>query len=67
VEQGKIYLKQGQFRAAIDDFTRALLIDSNDASVLNFRGNAHYNLTQFKEAIADLDKAILLKPDFADA
>ena len=67
VERGKIDNKLGRFRAAIDDFNQALLIDPADAPVLNLRGHAHQSLNQGREARADFDEAIRLKPDLADA
>ena len=50
------------FKGAIDDFTKAIALDSNFVEAYFSRGYAKNNLKDYKGAIADFSKSILLDP-----
>jgi tetratricopeptide (TPR) repeat protein len=50
------------FKGAIDDFTKAIELDSNFVDAYSSRGYAKNNLKDYKGAIADFSKSILLDP-----
>jgi len=51
---------------AIADFTKALMINPNDATAYNKRGNAYAAKGQYDQAIADYDKALAINPNYAE-
>lgn len=59
--------KNGNYKQAIEYFSKAIEYNPKDASLYNNRGLAYYNLQQYDKAIADYTKAIEIRPDFADA
>ena len=48
---------------AIQDFTKAIIADLNNAGGYIARGNTLYNLAKYKEAVDDFLKAEILNPD----
>lgn len=48
---------------AIQDFTKAILADPNNADAYIARGNVLYNITKYQEAAGDFIKADVLNPD----
>jgi len=48
---------------AVQDFTRAIISDPNNAGGYIARGNILYNLAKYKEAVDDFMKAEVLNPD----
>ena len=59
--------EKGNYRQAIENYTKGIESDLDDASLYNNRGSAYYSFEQYDKAISDYSKAIELKPDFADA
>ncbi len=63
--------EKSDFKAAVNAYDKAIRLKSDLAEALaeayNNRGNAKNGLGLHKEAIADCDKAIRLKPDLAEA
>lgn len=59
--------EKGNYKQAIEYYSKGIESNLNDASLYNNRGLAYYNLEQYDKAIADYTKAIEIKPDFADA
>jgi TonB family protein len=53
----------GEYDAAINDYTKAIELNSKEASIYFSRGMAFYNKQSFNRAIADFDKAIELDAD----
>jgi len=53
--------------STIQEFNKAIPIDPDDSDAYNNRGNAYYDLGQWRRAIEDYDKAIHLDPDDAMA
>jgi len=60
---------QGDFKAAIQDFTNIIDLDPDNYTAYYNRGNAKFNLKpkDAKGALIDYNKAIELKPNYADA
>ena len=48
---------------AVQDFTKAITADPNNAGAFIARGNTLYNLAKYKEAVDDFLKAEVLNPD----
>jgi len=65
VERGHLLESRGQFREAIDAYTKALAQRPNDATIFYDRGVAFGRLTQWKEAADDYTRAIELDPSAA--
>ena len=57
----------GDYQGAIDDCTKAIKIDQNNADAWSNRGNAKNNLDDHQGAIDDFTKAIELEPKGAAA
>lgn len=56
------YGKAGQFRQAIDDYTRALIFNPADKNIYLNRANAFGMVKRFEDALADYSKALELSP-----
>lgn len=68
LNMGVLRLKQGDSRAAIPMFDKALSLGTSDPEVAYFgRGLAHEDLGDLKSAYADLRQAIGLRPDWSQA
>ncbi len=52
----------GEYVSAIDDYTKAIEFEKNDADLYNSRGVAYYNTDNLDKALADYDQAIKLDP-----
>ena len=63
---GSFYLMGGRPRKAIDAFTQVIDQDSENFSALRFRADAHLNIGQHAEAIADFERAQALNEDEDD-
>ena len=57
----------GNYRQAIEDYSRAIEIKPGYADAYNNRGIAYNSLGNYRQAIEDYNRAIEIKPDFADA
>ncbi len=60
--RGFSYLKKNQFDGAIEDFTRAIGLDPENAWALANRGNAYFNKREYDAAMQDYDAALRLNP-----
>ena len=65
--RGVAYSKLGQYKNAIEDFSKAIALNSNYYTGYNNRGLAYANLGQYENAIEDYNNAINLKPDYVKA
>ncbi|MEO0934688.1 MAG: tetratricopeptide repeat protein, partial [Cyanobacteria bacterium J06641_2] len=70
----QLYIKQGDecfekqlYDAAIENYSQALEIYSNDASTYYKRGRVFYCLQDYSQAITNFTQAISLNPNFAKA
>ena len=59
--------KAGNYKEAIEAFTKAIKRDPRNAKVFYYRGFSYYKLGDNRQAIQDLTKAIELKQDNSDA
>jgi len=57
------FIAKGDFDSAVTDLTKAIELNSTDASDFVSRGMAYYNKKSYDLAIADFDKALALKPN----
>lgn len=60
-------LRYSQFAEAEETLTEAIKYDKSNFEAYYYRGCARINAKKYNEAIADLEKAVELKPDYADA
>lgn len=67
MNKGHSSSKEGDYKAAIKSYTKAIEQDSNYAEAYFARGTVQLNDFQFDKAIADLDKALKLEPYFQRA
>jgi tetratricopeptide (TPR) repeat protein len=58
---------QGNYRAAIDDFTKVINLDPNNAKAYYNRGVVRDDLKDYQGAISDYDQAIKINPNDAEA
>jgi tetratricopeptide (TPR) repeat protein len=66
-EGSKQLLRYSQFDEAEETLTKAIRYDKGNYEAYYYRGCARINAKKYNEAIADLEKAVELKPDYADA
>lgn len=57
--------KLGQYKEAIDDYTKAIELMPQDATAFNNRGLSKNKLAWFEEAVLDFNKAIDINPNEA--
>ena len=63
----ELLLRYSKFDEAEETLTKAIKYDKNNVEAYYYRGCAKVNANKLKEAIADFEKAVELKPDYADA
>lgn len=66
-EGHKLMMNYSQFDKADEALTKAIRYDKSNYEAYYLRGCARINAKKYQEAIADLEKATELKPDYADA
>ena len=66
-EKGNALVKEKKYKEALDCYTKSIEIDPNDPILYSNRSAMHLNLSEFDQALADAEKAISLKPDYAKA
>jgi superkiller protein 3 len=66
-EGAKLMLRYSKYEEAEEAFTKAIKYDKSNYEAFYYRGCAIVNATKYKDAIVDFEKAIELKPDYADA
>jgi len=66
-EGAKQLLRYSDFQKAEETLTKAIKYDKHNFEAYYCRGCAKVNAMRYNEAIADFEKAIELKPDYADA
>ena len=66
-EGAKLMLRYSKYEEAEEAFTKAIKYDKSNYEAFYYRGCAKVNATKYKDAISDFEKAIELKPDYADA
>lgn len=66
-EGNKLMMNYGKYAEAEEAFDKAIKYDKNNYEAYYLRGCAKINAKKYQDAILDLEKAIELKPDYADA
>lgn len=66
-EGAKQLLRYSQFEEAEETLTKAIKYDKSNFEAYYYRGCAKVNEQKYREAILDFEKAIEIKPDYADA
>eukprot|EP00029_Vermamoeba_vermiformis_P011686 TRINITY_DN649_c0_g1_i3.p1 TRINITY_DN649_c0_g1~~TRINITY_DN649_c0_g1_i3.p1 ORF type:complete len:900 (+),score=214.98 TRINITY_DN649_c0_g1_i3:369-2702(+) len=61
-EQGNDYMKNKQYKEAIDKYTMAITLDPTKSAYFNNRSQAHLSLQQFDEALRDASSCLELEP-----
>ncbi|HOX22983.1 MAG TPA: tetratricopeptide repeat protein, partial [Elusimicrobiales bacterium] len=65
--KGVLSLRAGEVKDAIDQFSRAILIDPKDCRLYNNRGRAYEQAGDFIRAAQDYSAALSIKPDYGVA
>jgi tetratricopeptide (TPR) repeat protein len=65
--RGVAYADLGNFKQAIEDYSRAIEIEPGFPEAYYNRGKDYTELGNFKKAVEDYTKAIAIKPDYAMA
>ncbi|MDE5932986.1 MAG: tetratricopeptide repeat protein, partial [Lachnospiraceae bacterium] len=65
--QGNRYRDLKQYEKAVESYSSAIDMQSNNAQFYNDRGYAYWILGKYDEAIADYNRAIELNPEFVEA
>ncbi len=65
--RGLIYRSDKKPKLAIEDFSKAIALDTTYFESYINRGNAYRDINKFDEALADYNRAIELKPNFFKA
>ena len=66
-EGSKQLLRYSDYKKAEETLTEAIKYDKSNFEAYYYRGCAKVNAMKYNEAIADFEKAVELKPDYADA
>ena len=66
-EGSKLLLRYSEYKKAEETLTQAIKYDKSNFEAYYYRGCARVNAMSYDEAIADFEKAVELKPDYADA
>ena len=61
--RGISYCMMGDFGKCIEDLTRCVQLEPKDAGAYQWRGYAHDQLNEDKEAIEDLNKSLSIQPE----
>ena len=68
MDQGsELMLRYGKYDEAEKTLTKAIRYDKNNHEAYYYRGCAKVNAKKFNEALEDFQKAVDIKPDYADA
>lgn len=62
-----LMMRKGDFSQAEKCFTKAIKYDKTNPELYYYRACAKFNAGNYKDAIGDFEKAIEIKPDYADA
>ena len=63
---GDAYFMLSQFDSAINDYTKTLEINPNDAVALNNRAASFHDRKKYSEALIDYNRALQLHPSYSN-
>lgn len=66
LDEGNVYFNVGQFRLAVDRYTKALELNPSMASAYYNRANAYARMGEYDAALADYNRALELSPNDPD-
>ena len=66
-EGSKLLLRYSKYEEAEEMLTKAIRYNKHNYEAYYYRGCSRINAQKYKEAIADFETAVALKPDYADA
>ena len=67
LDQGKVLVSQGHYDEAVQEYTRAIHLDSTFAEAYFWRAVAYYQMAKYPSTVADCSQAIKLDPDLVEA
>jgi len=67
VHLGNVAGRQEKYKEAVEDYTKAIKMNHDDADAFYNRGYVLIKLGKYNRAVKDLDRAITLEPEFAAA
>ncbi|MDD3876188.1 MAG: tetratricopeptide repeat protein [Bacteroidales bacterium] len=67
IRSGDRKLTARNYQGALEDFDKAVEMDSYSPDAYNYRGIVRYYMDDFAGALIDFNKAIELQPDYAEA
>ena len=66
-EKLKMLIAKGDYDRVLQDYTKAIQLNPDDAIAYNSRGGVYYLKEEYESAIVDFTKAIDLNPNYAEA
>jgi len=66
-EGSKLLLRYSKYEEAEETLTKAIKYNKKNFEAYYYRGCARINAKKYEDAISDFEKAVELKPDYADA
>jgi tetratricopeptide (TPR) repeat protein len=60
LKQGNLYYNKENYKQAIEEYSKAIRLNSQYSTLYYNRGSAHYELGEFEQALVDLSKTIEL-------
>ena len=66
-DKGNLLVQEKKFAEALECYSKAIEIDSNDPILYSNRSLMHSNLNEFESALIDADKAIEINPNYSKA
>ena len=64
-DKGNLLVKEQKFSEALECYSKAIELDSNDPILYSNRSLMHSNLNEFDLALIDADKAIEINPNYS--
>ena len=65
--RGAAQMEREDFPAALENFDRAIRLNSGEAKFFLKRGECYYEIYEFEKAFEDYNRTIELKPDYVEA
>jgi Tfp pilus assembly protein PilF len=65
--RGVLWMARNDYKAASEDFSKAIILCPDYTEAYNSKGVANDNLGNLQEAVNDLNKAVSIRPDYAEA
>ena len=66
-DKGNLLVQEQKFAEALECYSKAIELDSNDPILYSNRSLMHSNLNEFESALIDADKAIEINPNYSKA